>query len=80
MPRTLRPMSDANTSPYLRRGALRVERAHYDAARGERAFHQCDPDNRLVARSLETRWEHTLRELNSYGGSVVKPGPVGFRR
>jgi DNA invertase Pin-like site-specific DNA recombinase len=42
---------------------LRVERAHYDAARAERAFHQCDPDNRLVARSLETRWEHTLREL-----------------
>ncbi|MBV9336054.1 MAG: recombinase family protein, partial [Solirubrobacterales bacterium] len=42
---------------------LRVERARYDAARAERAFHQCDPDNRLVARSLETRWEQTLREL-----------------
>jgi excisionase family DNA binding protein len=42
---------------------LRVERARYDAARAERAFHQCDPENRLVARSLETRWEHALREL-----------------
>ena len=42
---------------------LRVERARYDAARAERAFHACEPENRLVARSLETRWEHKLREL-----------------
>jgi DNA invertase Pin-like site-specific DNA recombinase len=33
---------------------LRAERARYEAARAERAFHQCDPDNRLVARSLES--------------------------
>jgi excisionase family DNA binding protein len=42
---------------------LRVERARYDAARADRAFHACEPENRLVARSLETRWEHKLREL-----------------
>jgi excisionase family DNA binding protein len=42
---------------------LRIERARYEAIRAERAFHQCDPENRLVARSLETRWEHKLREL-----------------
>jgi excisionase family DNA binding protein len=42
---------------------LRVERSSYDAARAERAFHQCDPDNRLVARTLEQRWEAKLREL-----------------
>jgi len=42
---------------------LRVERGRYEAARAERAFHQCDPDNRLVARSLEQRWEEKLREL-----------------
>jgi len=42
---------------------LRVERARYDAARAERAFHACEPENRLVARSLETRWEQRLREL-----------------
>ena len=28
---------------------LRVERARYDAARAERAFHACEPENRLVA-------------------------------
>jgi len=42
---------------------LRVERARYDAVRAERAFHQCEPENRLVARSLETRWEQKLHEL-----------------
>ena len=42
---------------------LRVERARYDAIRAERAFHACEPDNRLVARSLETRWEAKLHEL-----------------
>jgi excisionase family DNA binding protein len=40
-----------------------VERARYEAARAERAFHRCDPDNRLVARSLEQRWEEKLQEL-----------------
>ena len=42
---------------------LRVERAQYEAARAERAFHACEPENRLVARSLETRWETKLHEL-----------------
>jgi excisionase family DNA binding protein len=42
---------------------LRVERARYDAVRAERAFHACEPENRLVARSLEARWETKLREL-----------------
>jgi DNA invertase Pin-like site-specific DNA recombinase len=42
---------------------LRVERTRYDAVRAERAFHACEPENRLVARSLETRWEQKLREL-----------------
>jgi excisionase family DNA binding protein len=60
---------------------LRVERARYDAARAERAFHQCDPDNRLVARSLETRWEHALRELKDAEAELAehatpKPEPA----
>jgi hypothetical protein len=42
---------------------LRVERARYEAVRAERAFYACEPDNRLVARTLENRWEEKLREL-----------------
>jgi DNA invertase Pin-like site-specific DNA recombinase len=42
---------------------LQVERARYEAARAERAFHCCEPENRLVARSLEQRWEEKLVTL-----------------
>jgi DNA invertase Pin-like site-specific DNA recombinase len=44
----------------LRAFELRAERARYEACRAERAFHLCEPENRLVARSLEQRWEAKL--------------------
>lgn len=44
----------------LRAFELRVERARFEASRAERAFHLCEPENRLVARSLEQRWEAKL--------------------
>jgi excisionase family DNA binding protein len=46
-----------------RAGELAVERARYNADRAERAFHGCEPENRLVARSLESRWESRLAVL-----------------
>ncbi len=47
----------------IRTVELQVERARYEAARAERAYHQCEPENRLVARSLEQRWEAKLTAL-----------------
>jgi excisionase family DNA binding protein len=44
----------------LRAFELRLERARYEAARAERTFNLCEPENRLVARSLEQRWEANL--------------------
>lgn len=44
-----------------RQWQLRLERAHYEAARAERQFQQVEPENRLVARSLEAHWEGALR-------------------
>jgi excisionase family DNA binding protein len=44
----------------LRAFELRAERARYEATRAERAFNLCEPENRLVARSLEQRWEAKL--------------------
>jgi len=38
----------------------RRERAAYEAARAARQYHAVDPENRLVARSLERTWEETL--------------------
>jgi hypothetical protein len=42
---------------------LRVERARYEAKRAERQYDACDPDNRVVARTLEKRWNEKLEEL-----------------
>ena len=39
-----------------------AEQARYNAARAERRYMAVDPDNRLVARGLETEWEQALRE------------------
>jgi hypothetical protein len=38
-----------------RAAELAVERARYEADRAERAFSQVEPENRLVARTLEAR-------------------------
>jgi hypothetical protein len=43
-----------------RASELALERARFEADRAERAFHACEPENRLVARSLEGRWEAKL--------------------
>jgi len=40
-----------------------VEQARYQAGRAERRYRVVDPDNRLVARGLETDWEHALQQL-----------------
>jgi len=40
-----------------------VERAHYEAELGRRRFMKVDPDNRLVADTLEAEWNNKLRSL-----------------
>jgi DNA invertase Pin-like site-specific DNA recombinase len=47
----------------VRAAELAAERARYDADRAERAFLACEPENRLVARTLEARWEARLADL-----------------
>ena len=39
----------------------RLERATYEAERAERQYQAVEPENRLVARSLERQWEEALR-------------------
>ncbi len=46
-----------------RAAELAVERARYQAGRAERALLACEPENRLVARTFETRLEARLQEL-----------------
>jgi DNA invertase Pin-like site-specific DNA recombinase len=42
---------------------LAVERAEFEAGRARRQFDACEPENRLVARTLEARFEIALEEV-----------------
>lgn len=42
---------------------LRLERARYEGKRAERQYDACDPENRVVARTLEKRWNDKLEEI-----------------
>ena len=53
-----------------RAAELAVERARYEADRAERAFSAVEPENRLVARSLEARWEARLTALAEAGQAL----------
>jgi hypothetical protein len=52
---------DAQDQAALKQFRLQVERSRYEAERAERRCRQGEPENRLVARTLETEWEHKLQ-------------------
>jgi hypothetical protein len=59
---------------------LRLERARYEAKRAERQYQAVEPENRLVARSLERQWEEKLRaveavekEYQTWSGTRLAP-------
>jgi hypothetical protein len=52
-----------NHDAALSQWRLEVERTRYEAERAERRYRTVDPENRLVARGLETEWENRLRDL-----------------
>src|SRR5215831_1887194 len=47
----------------LRQWQMRLERAEYEAALAERRYHQVDPSQRLVAATLERRWNDALLQF-----------------
>lgn len=53
----------ANHDAALSQWRLEVERTRYEAERAQRRYRTVDPENRLVARGLETEWENRLRDL-----------------
>jgi len=44
----------------MRQWQMRVQRAEYEAALAERRYEEVDPSNRLVASTLERRWNEAL--------------------
>ncbi|SDR64235.1 Site-specific DNA recombinase [Rhizobiales bacterium GAS113] len=43
---------------------MQIERARYDAGLAERRYEAVDPSNRLIAATLETRWNDALQRLH----------------
>lgn len=65
-----------------RQWALRRERACYEAERARRQYDAVEPENRLVARSLERAWEESLRQAEAVEQAYERwrreqPGPFG---
>jgi DNA invertase Pin-like site-specific DNA recombinase len=46
----------------LQHWQLRLERAVYETERAARQYQVCEPENRLVGRELERRWEEALKQ------------------
>jgi hypothetical protein len=55
----------------LRHWQLRRERARYDAERAERQYQACEPENRLVGRELERRWDEALKRQRQLEGDFA---------
>jgi hypothetical protein len=58
-----------------------VERARYEAERARRQYDAVEPENRLVGRELERRWEEALKEqrrLEEEYARIVRDQPRGL--
>jgi DNA invertase Pin-like site-specific DNA recombinase len=59
----------------------RLERARYEADRAARQYQACEPENRLVARELERRWDRALleqRQLRDDYDRFLREQPQGL--
>jgi DNA invertase Pin-like site-specific DNA recombinase len=53
---------------------LALERARYEEKRARRQFDAVEPENRLVASELETRWNHALAQVAEAEARVAAAG------
>jgi hypothetical protein len=44
---------------------MRIERAHYEADLAERRYEAVDSSNRLIASTLEQRWNDAMQRLHA---------------
>jgi len=54
----------------LRHAELELEQARYDAARAQRQYDAVDPENRIVASTLERRWNERLGDVARLEGEL----------
>ena len=84
---TLRAIEHANGDHQarVRSAELELERAQIHADRAQRQFDACEPENRLVARTLEREWEQRFTDVRSAERAVAevaakRPDPLTERR
>jgi len=65
-------LGEAQDQAALKQFRLQVERARYEAERAERRFRSVEPENRLVARTLETDWENKLQEQKAAEAELAR--------
>jgi hypothetical protein len=58
-------LSQADNDAALLQWRRQVEHARYETQRAERRYRAVDPENRLVARGVETAWEKCLQDLHA---------------
>jgi hypothetical protein len=56
----------------MRQWQMRIERAEYECALAERRYEEVDPANRLVAASLERRWNEALTRVDEVRAEAAK--------
>lgn len=57
--------AESQAESLARAWRARIEQAQYDARLAERRYKAVDPDNRVVARTLEREWEQRLCDLQA---------------
>ena len=65
-------LGEAQDQNVLKQFRLQAERARYEAERAERRFRNVEPENRLVARTLETDWENKLHEQQAAEAELAR--------
>jgi DNA invertase Pin-like site-specific DNA recombinase len=63
----------------MRQWQMRLERAEYEAALAERRYQEVDPSNRLVAGTLERRWNDALLQLEDLKKQAAELQPQKAR-
>lgn len=67
----IRRQIEAETQALEHQWSLKRERARYEAERARRQYDAVEPENRLVARSLERVWEEKLRQSEAVEQAYV---------
>src|SRR5581483_10385497 len=62
---------EAQHEERLAQQRLSLERAEYEAARAKRQYDACEPEHRLVARTLERAYEQALAEVEREWGKLA---------